>query len=386
MGMIRLTEQPNPAAKGMSRQTRLLVLLAVFSLALNGFLTWQWQAERQSFRDLLAVRNRSLVDATLNNRHLTAENQEIQEDLTAKDKELSDKVTQLAQKQNELNDLSKQLTDKKTELDQKTKQLSDAQKQIDNQKSQIDANAAELSKLRNRPPLFSFQVKSNSLSEAEAKKEAVKQIVSGAYDTIESVYGKPYLLHSVTITFVDNFTNDKASGEILITNSDKGLDLDIHLKDFDKNDFNDVNTVIHEVIHSFHGLAVLEPTGFEEGITVATTDIVMQKMIAAGTIPRFSPLYIRLSESEFNNYQNSLSIPANQSAFYGSNDVAKYYQVLGKAWYQLYQNDSSFFKNFNEKIYAKKNEGKDITKQLVLDTIKEVQPGANLSGAAWQLR
>lgn len=211
-------------------------------------------------------------------------------------------------------------------------------------------------------------------------------MVTAAYDTIEELYGLPYLLHSVTITFVDNFSNDKASGEIVITNSDEGLALDIHLKDFDKNSFAPVNTMIHEVVHSFHGLAVLEPVAFEEGITVAITDAVMKKMIAAGTIPSFSPLYIRLSQSEYQSMMSSLSIPRSTNSFYNSDDVVDFYQVLGKAWYTLYEADSGFFKKFNEKIYAKKQAGQEITEQLVLETIKEVAPGSSLTGAAWQLK
>jgi hypothetical protein len=357
----------------------LLLIMTGTSLAANGILTWQWLSERSSFRQLAAAQSNALQVTGLKNKKLSAENSEVKEELTEKDQTLAEKTAALAKKQEELNTLSKSLETKQADL-------AKAQKQIDDVKSQLSSSSAELSKLRNRPPLFSFQVKSNSVQDVETKKAAVKQVVTDAYDVIESIYGKPYLLHSVTITFVDSFSNDKASGEIVITSSDQGLDYDIHIKDFNRDSFNDTNTIIHEVIHSFHGLSVLAPTAFEEGITVATADAVMAKMIAAGTLPHFSSLYIQLSDSQFASMQSSLSIPRSDSALYGSDDVADYYQVLGKAWYNLYKADSGFFGKFNEKIYARKNAGETITEQVVLDTIHEVAPNAALTGAAWQLK
>lgn len=356
----------------------LLVTVTILTTLGSGLLYWQWRNERHNYQLLLAGKNQQLATAGQKNRRLTAENQGFQTEIAAKDQELTEKIKDLAKKQAALNDLSKQFDDKKKALDE-------AQKQIDNQKSQLTANADELAKLRNRPPLFSFQNKSSVLADIETKKAAVKQVVTDAYETIESLYGKPYLLHSVTISFVDSFGNPKASGEIVITNSDKGLDLNIHIKDFNRESFNDDNTIIHEVIHSFHGLASLEPTAFEEGITVAATDAVMKKMIVDAKLPRFASLYISISDAEFAAQQKSLSIPRDTTAFYGSEKVADFYQVLGKAWYKLYEADADFFKKFNEKIYANKNAGQDLTEQMVLDTVRAVAPNTDLTGAAWQL-
>lgn len=362
-----------------ARRFSIVVLICLVSLGTNVFLAWQWQSERDSLRSLLASKETQLRSTFFKNRKLSRENVSLGQDLSSKDKEL-------AKRQDELNTLAKQLEEKKKELESKQSELTVAQKRIDDQKSQLDANSTELVKLRNRPPLFSFQVKSTAIANVEAKKEAVKQVVTAAYDVIEELYSKAYLLKSVTITFVDKFNNEKASGEIVLTNSDKGLELDIHLKDFDRNSFSDVNTIIHEVMHAFHGLAVFEPTAFEEGIVVAATDAVMAKMIAAGALPKFSPLYIRLSESEWQQKQSSLAIPRDANAFYGSDEVGDYYQVLGKAWYKLYEADSQFFSKFNESIYQKKQAGQEITETLVLDTVRQVAPQASLTGAAWQLK
>ena len=369
----------------IARSVAVLLTISSVSLATNGYLAWRSQKDQQLFHQSLLAKNSQLLSESTKNRKLGQENQQYKSDITKKDQELEEKITELAKKQDELNDLSKQLETKKKELDTKIADLASAQKRVDDQKSQLESNTSELAKLRERPPLFSFAVKTTTLSDAEAKKAAVKQVVTDAYDTIAAVYGKPYLLHSVTISFVDTFSNDKASGEIVITNSDKGLDIDIHLKDFDRNSFNDVNTVIHETIHAFHGLSALVPTAFEEGITVATTDIVMEKMIAASQLPHFSPLYIRLSDAEFSQKQQTMSIPRDTNTFYTSDSVADYYQVLGKAWYDLYKNDNTFFKKFNEALYSKKNAGQEITEDMVLGIIKEIAPTASLTGAAWQL-
>lgn len=372
---------------------RWLLVGLLASLLANGGLFWAWRNERQQLTTSLQSSQQQLSLSGRQNRRLAKENSAVKSDLTEKDAELASKIKELATKEDELTTLIKQLEDKKKEVDlkqkeveAKQKELADAQKQLNDQKSQLETNAAELAKLRNRPPLFSFQNKSSKLSDIEAKKSAVRRIVTDSYDVIQELYGKPYLLHSVTISFVDQFSNAKASGEIVITNSDKGLDLEIRLKDFDETKFSDINTVIHEVVHSFHGLAVLEPTAFEEGIAVAITDAVMKRLTDEGKIPRFSSLYIQLSEAEYQDFQAKLTIPRDSKQFYAAENVAEYYQVLGNAWYKLYEADANFFKTFNELIYAKKSTGVEITEAIVMEAVKTAAPAANLSGAAWQLK
>lgn len=363
-----------------------LVLVVFGMLLIAALLFFMWQDDRSALTYIIGSAHDELSLVSATNRHLKRQNQLYQKNITKKDVELKEKSEELATKQNELSNLSKELSAKGKDLSDKIKELSEAERRIEDQKSQLSANASELTKLRNRPPLFSFQVKASKLSDVEAKKESVRQVVTSAYDMIEELYGKPYLLHSVTITFVDKFTNEKAGGEIVITNSNQGLDIDIRIKDFDKNNFNDVDTIIHEVTHSFHGLAVLEPPAFEEGIAVAATDAVMKRLIESGEIPNFPALYIRLTESEFQSFQNDLSIPRDATAFYTNEKVADFYQLLGKAWYNLYAADNQFFIKFNERLYSKKHNGSDIALELVLDTVREVAPNASLTGAAWNLK
>lgn len=288
------------------------------------------------------------------------------------------KKAEIAKKNQELQKVNKSLQTKETELAQKIKDLSETQNQIKllqtqiaNQESQLAANSDELNQLRSRPPLFSFRNES-SLNNIEEKKAQVKDVVTNAYDYVVGIYGSPYLLHSITITFVDNFTVDGAAGEIKISNSSEGLAIDIRLQDFDKNNFNDVNAVIHEIIHSFHGIAVFDTTVYEEGITVAATDIVLSKMIAAGKLPDYGQLYISINKNTYDNWNAIYQIPEDYNAFYNSPNVTKFYQMAGFAWNELYKSDNNFFKSFNEKFYNYIQNGEDASNDLVKSIISEV--------------
>lgn len=297
--------------------------------------------------------------------------------------ELQSSQTLLDQKAKEL-DAKKVEVDKATaDLAAKTKVLEDAQKKIKDQESQLSANNKELGVLRQQPPLFTFSVESSSLANADQKKEDIKALVTDAYDVIKEIYSTPYLLHSVKISFVDSFTNPSAAAEIVISNGSSGLSLTIKLKDYDKNDFNDVSSVIHEIIHSFHGVAILDPVPYEEGITVAATDVVLERLIASGDIPKFSPLYVRISAGTYSG--SSLTVPSSTSTFYSSASVADYYQLIGYGWLQIYKADHNFFKNFNERIYTHKRDGEEITEALVKQVLLETMPAsvAGQSRQAW---
>ncbi len=329
------------------------VLILVTTSATLGYTRWTDQVAYQGVIDNQAIR---LQDAESQIKHLSS-------DLTASTRQLEATNKKVTEQQATLDKIT-------TDLAAKQKELDSASKKIKDQESQLAANSSELSKLRNRPPLFSFSVESSSLANVEQKKEDVKQVVTAAYDVIADIYGKPYLLHSVTIAFVNSFSNDNALAEINISNSSDGLAITIKLKDFDKNNFNDVQAVVHEMIHSFHGLSVLSPVAYEEGETVAATDVVVARLIDQDKIPSFKPLYIRMSESEYRD--SSLTIPTSTSKFYTSDDVSEYYQLIGYGWYQLYKADPDFFKNFNETIYSQKREGNEVTAEMVTTTVESV--------------
>jgi myosin heavy subunit len=292
------------------------------------------------------------------------------EQLTAQSK--LDKATlqtqqeQIAQK----NDLLKAV---EQDLNNATQQLKDAQSQLTKQKDQLATNSTELEQLRNRPPLFNFKNQS-SLADIESKEAAIKEVVTAAYTYIQDLYDKPYLLNTITITFVDNFSIAGASGEIEISNSAKGISINIHIKDFDKNSFEDVNTIIHEIMHGFHGVAVLDSSALEEGMVVAASDAVMATMIKDKKLPSFERLYLILNEAQYSSYNDMLSIRSDNTKFYQDPLISRVYQLIGTAWYKLYNADPSFFKKFNVAYYAKVQQGLTVDAAEVRAIIASIIP------------
>jgi hypothetical protein len=255
--------------------------------------------------------------------------------------------------------ISSQLQTLESQLGEKTQQLKDAENQLEKQKSQLSTNASELEKLRNRPPLFSFQNRS-ALPDIEAKKAAVREVVTDAYDYIVELYGRPYLLSKVTITFVNSFSIAGAAGEIEISNGPNGISIDIRIQDFDRTNFAHVNTILHEIVHSFRGVAVLDSSALEEGSTVAATDIVMARMIKDGKLPNYNRLYLIINEAHYQDLNKKLHIKADNSAFYSDPLISKAYQLVGTAWMKLYNEDKEFFRKFNDAYYARVQRGQTV--------------------------
>lgn len=278
-------------------------------------------------------------------------------------------TTELSQKESELTTKQTEFSNLSTEYSQKLKQLDDANRKIKDLQGQLTATSNEITKLRTKPPVFTFKVESSNISNVEQKKEDIKSVVTNAFPIIEDVYSKAYLLHSVTISFVDTLSVPGAYAEVKITNGTDGLSINIRITDFDKNKFDDINAILHEIIHAFHGLAALDSPAYEEGITVAATDVVMEKLIAQNKIDSFNPLYIRLSSDSY--YSTSLTLPNDRSFYTDTNNAAQYYQIAGYGWYQIYKADSNFFKTFNEKLYKKVREGETVNDATVKQLIKD---------------
>lgn len=344
-----------------TKVSRFYPLFALTLLIISSVLFYSWQKTIILYSNL--EKNVDQREASLKEqvRSLTADKVSNQEKL----KQQEETINQFNQK---ISDLEKDYQAKTESLSAKEALLAKAQSQIDNQNAQLAKNANELEQLRNRPPLFSFQ-NNSSLTDIETKKAAVKTLVTNAYDYIQDLYGKPYLLNSITITFVDNFEIAGSAGEIVIKNSSQGINIDIHLKDFDPNSFQDCNTVIHEVIHGFHGITVFN-SPYEEGITVAATDVVMSKMIKDGKLPKFSNLYIVIDNATYQKWNNIYKIYNEDNAFYSDPNIAKIYQIIGKAWYNLYASDSNIFKTINDKYYTKMQNGQKMDNLMVLDIIR----------------
>ena len=273
-----------------------------------------------------------------------------------------------------LAEIEKNLTERTSDLSSKEKELSQAQEQLKNQRDQLTTNANELEQLRARPPLFSFQNQSSSLENATQKQEDIKDIITIAYEYIKLIYGDPYLLNSIVVTLTDTLSIKGSSAEIVIENGPNGISIKIRLPDFDKNKFEDVNALVHEILHGFHGIAVFNTTALEEGITIAAADAVMERMIADHKLPQFTHLYLSMSEAQYQDWNSRYKVYADNTVFYTDPNVGRVYQMIGTAWYKLYKEDSEFFKKVNTEYYPKVQQGLTPDAEMVLDAIRAAAP------------
>lgn len=353
---------PLPDHEFFKRPTRISrvypVLALVLMLAGSGFL-YRWQLTEINADSTVQRQNKELAALQLQVDTLTRQQETDQADLKDKTARLTDATAKL------------QTTS--DALASKERALIDSEARLKSQEAQIASNSSELDQLRKRPPLFSFRNESN-LADIEQKEKDVKEFITNAYDYIQEISGTPYLLNQITITFVNQFTIAGAAGEISIENGPNGISIDIHLKDFDKNDFQDQNTMVHEIVHGFGGTAELTEPAMAEGRTVALTDAVMERMIADGKMQKFDSLYIILNQTQYNQWNNSLNIPLDNDAFYASKDISKIYQVIGKAWFNLYREDSNFFKKLNDAYYSKVQKGETPNRAMILPLIKSIIP------------
>lgn len=347
----------HPILRPPTRVSRLYPILTLALMIGSSTLVYAWQ--NSSLSSDAAIRDREVQINQLkqDNDNLT--------------KQTKNDAASLQTQKTQIDSLNSQLTDIESQLADKTKALQDASTQLQSQKDQLAANSSELQQLRDRPPLFSFQNQS-SLTNIDEKEAEIKSVVSAAYDEIQKIYGKPYLLHSITITFVDQFTISGASGEIQITNSNQGISIDIHIKDFDKTSTQDVNTIIHEMVHGFRGIAVIDPSALEEGSTVAATDVVMANMIKDGKLDPNMQLYLNTSEQLYQAYNSALTVYADNNSFYHDPNVAQVYQLIGTAWMKLYKQDHDFFLKFNNAYYAQVQKGQKVDPAAVRDIIASI--------------
>ena len=325
---------------------------------------YRWQLTQINANTAVQQRDKQIADLSRQLDVLTAEHAS---DTTT----LASQSAALKTATSKLTDIEAQLKKGEADLAAQTKQLSDAQAQVKSQQDQLTTNATELAKLRARPPLFSFQNQSN-IANVDQKEADIRALVTSAYDYMQEIYGQPYLLNQITITFVDNFTIAGAAGEITIANGPSGINIDIHLKDFDNTSFQDKNTMIHEMAHGFQGIASNNDSALAEGETVAVTDAVMQRMIDDGKMQKFPNLYLIETPQQYTDWNKNIDIPANTNDFYSSPDIAKIYQVIGQAWMNLYNSDPTFFKRFNEAYYKHIQNGEAPSHDLAISVIKQV--------------
>ena len=270
--------------------------------------------------------------------------------------------------------LEEQVAAKNKELEDTKVQLSDVQTQLAQQQTQLSSNSKELQALRKRPPLFVFD--NSSVKDRSVEQASVKKLVNSAFDQIAAFYGQPYLLHRVTISFVDTLSRSSTTAETEIDNSANGLSITIRLKSFDPNNYKDVNAVIHEVTHGFHGISVFMPVAYEEGMAVAAADIAMDRLQRSGDIAT-SERYLVGDESLIDQYRSEVKIPQDTDAFYtGEQDVAKRYQILGQSVYDLEKSDPGFMKRLNEKAYVVTASGKELNYTVLKRLMGEAYTGS----------
>jgi len=349
-----------------TRISRFYPLFALVLLISNSVVFFAWQSTQIELTNLsqtYTTRQESLNQQVVS---LKASSEQSNAKLLVQETQIEQATAKLATLTAETESQKKALTDSQ-------QQLADAQTKLANQQDQLAKNADELQQLRARPPLFSFANLTTN-SNIPAEEAQVKDLVSNAYTYIQNVYGPPYLLNQITITFVNTFDISEAAGEIVISNSSKGISVNIHLKSFDQNNFQDVNTVIHEMIHAFHGVAVFDTSALEEGITVAATDVVMQNMINDGKLQKFPRLYLATSDSQYSIYNTTLTVPSDSTTFYQSPQISEVYQLIGVAWTKLYQQDPTVFKDINDYYYPLVQKGGTPNRAMVLEAIKHAVP------------
>jgi hypothetical protein len=349
-----------------NRVSRLYPVFALIFLLISSGLVYNWQTTQIS-SDTVVGRQNQQIDL------LKAQVALLQTQQSSDQSTLKIQRQKIDASSAQLKALQDQLKSTTNELAQKDALLKTQTDQLKNQQDQLSKNAADIAQLRTHPPLFSFQNKS-SLVDISTKEAAVKELVTNAYNYIQDLYGPPYLLNSIVITFVDSFSITGSSGEIVIENSDKGINVNIHLKDFDPNNFQDVNTVVHEMIHGYHGVAVLETSAMEEGETVAMADAVMERMIADKKIPAFVPLYLSISSTQYDTWNNTLKVAKESSTFYSDPNVSKVYQLIGTAWIRLYREDPTVFKKLNEAYYPKVQKGLVPDDAMIKDALRSIIP------------
>ncbi len=334
-------------------------------MIVSSSLVYAWQEVQIRSNSAVVTRDQQIGVLQDQVNTLSAASKNYQANLQVQQQKLTDTASKLS-------DVQKQLDAKTTALAAEDAQLAAAQKQVKQQEQQLTDNASQLAELRSHPPLFSFQNKS-SLTDVTVKEAEIKQYVADIYTYLTQLYGQPYLLKNVTITFVNQFSIAGSSGEIVISNSTDGMSMDIHIKDYDPNSFEDRNTIPHEIIHAFHGITVL-PSALEEGMTVAATDALMGNMIADNKIPSFNPLYINITAAQYASYNQSLSVSKDSDTFYSDPKISYVYQMIGYAWYQLYREDPTFFKKFNDAYYAQYQHGKTPDAAAIRDIIRTIIP------------
>ncbi len=289
--------------------------------------------------------------------------------------QLGETNNQLAESRAEAKSASKEAQQKAAEAQTALQAQAKIADQLKNQQAQLSQNAEELQKLRKRPPLFSFKNDSASADRSDDE-TAIKTLLESSFDELTALYGFPYLLHQITIDFVDQFDRIGVAGETEIDNTTAGFSITIHLKGFSPNSFQDINTVIHETSHGFHGVSAFNPVAYEEGMAVAVADLTMDRLQAQDKI-RTSERYLDQNDQSLELLRNTVKVPRTTDAFYQGTDVSKRYQIVGRAFYDLEKSNPGFMLRLNERTYGYVATGQEMDYTTMRRFITDAYTGTN---------
>jgi len=191
-----------------------------------------------------------------------------------------------------------------------------------------------------------------------AQLEQLKSAVGIIYPKIKELYGAPAF--SNTVKILKNSQTNSGSVYSISTNT-----IEISIGGNLNTDFN-INSssfklLAHEMVHSFHDDYCFFDKNWEEGMTEAVTDILLDKINNTSSQVGYESRY------DFNN------TPQNK---FSANPQFAYYQG-GAAWAKIYWENNNFFKLYNQNYYSLMGSisqpDKSIKEKVLFDLISEVE-------------
>ena len=210
-------------------------------------------------------------------------------------------------------------------LNTKNKILSDKGKSANNQTTFIPTPTPTgiEQTLENIDAIFTFESPNYPWTADEIT--TLKNHLRKVYPVIKEVYGNPFTSNRIKIT-----KDPTISYGGLASPPDNITLMDVRL-----------NTLTHELIHLFHGQAIIASSAFEEGMTRAVEIIVSRK--AYGSSERnfqYSRYYDFYNRPYIGNVGGAIA--TNTANLDGIR-----YDLAAFAFYKIYVEDNEFFKNFN---------------------------------------
>ncbi len=178
--------------------------------------------------------------------------------------------------------------------------------------------------------------------------EQLKAAVAAIYPKIKEFYGAPSANNTVTIT---RDTETQYGGYFVPSLNEIALNCD---KNFTISD--SYGTLIHEIIHAFHGDYCIWSNPWEEGMTEAAEEIINNKM------------HNWHYEIGWESTYDVLNFPS----WFQTDMYPPYYQG-GAAWAKIYYENNNFFKNFNKEYYKDRSNDNGMIQNTLFEVIQQVE-------------